>query len=71
MTEHSLLTPFGVLNWHMQPSTPKGVTVTHSLFNSVVCITIVVESPFLVDGRSKMYLESNTFLGLHHLYYIT
>ena len=24
-----------------------------------------------VDGRSKMYLESNTFLGLHHLYYIT
>ena len=31
----------------------------------------VLECHYRVDGRSKMYLESNTFLGLHHLYYIT
>ena len=35
--EHPLLTPFGVLNWHMQLSTPKGVTVKLFInFNSEV-----------------------------------
>ena len=38
VTEHPLLTPFGVLNWHMQPSTPKGVMGT--LFINSECMHI-------------------------------
>ena len=36
VTEHSLLTPFGVLNWYMQPSTPTDFAGRHYNNNVVI-----------------------------------
>ena len=59
MTEHTLLTPFGLLNWHMQPSTSKGVTVTlfinfNSVYSSQVALYFLLSTSKQTRGGCRL-----------------